>query len=292
MGCQNSRLVHTDVLAIPPKLRPLLWRKVEEIRRRRGHATAPGATLSKKELLREGATREESEAFSNQSVGENESSSRDNDHNSVSSSGSPPEKTQPNNNVSDETEKPESIEERHEKDDGEISRENGVFEEIFNVAERVGIEENVDKDEDEDSDDNEDKRNICPGSPSFRVYYIESLIEKKKLEDQEVDHPGINEENKEEEEELAHKEEEEDMDEMQKKWSTASSTESESVVTEDHEQHEDHEMKSAGKRVKSRTRITRAICRGPVAMKHLLHVSSCYHPSSERASLLNKKISP
>ncbi|KAF4362622.1 hypothetical protein G4B88_026184 [Cannabis sativa] len=192
MGCQNSKL-NADVLAIPPKLRPILWRKVEELRNRRRNGVVNGTTISKKELLKDGKV-----YMLPSSVDENESrKSISLEDDSVSSSGSRPKP------VKEET-KLETMEEKTEEEDKDIKNDS------------------------------------------------------------------------------------KDENHMKQKWGSANSADS-IVILETHEEEEEQETKVIKKRMKNRTRITRAICRGPVAVKHLLSSSSCYHPSNDRDSLLNKK---
>ena len=162
MGCQNSKL-NPDILAIPPKLRPLLWRKVEEMRRRRN--VAVNATLSKKELLTNGEAYLPPSSESNKSVSQEDS---------VSSLGSQPtpekilikEEKKPDLKEKKETNKEDENEERSGKDNGRD--EEREIEKVKAVAvEKMVVVED------------EEERNICPGSPSFRVYFIESLGEKE-----------------------------------------------------------------------------------------------------------------
>ncbi|XP_024019778.1 nuclear polyadenylated RNA-binding protein 3 [Morus notabilis] len=249
MGCQNSKL-NRDILAIPPKLRPLLWRKVEELRRRRSAATANGGTLSKKELLTDGV-REESDAFSRDHESLHENYERNDTtsspgHESVSSSAS-----QPKTIITEEDKKKTSEEEIVEPEKTEINMEN----------------------------EGDQEAKICPSSPSFRVYFIESLDqeEEEKKDDDEPDHEDKD-------------DSKENENDMQKEWNRENSVESVVLI----DTHEDQETKIVKKKSgKSRMRFRRALCRGgPVAVKHLLNVRSCYHPSSDRASLLAKKSAP
>lgn len=150
MGCQNSKL-NADILAIPPKLRPLLWRKLEEMRRHRSRVVSGTNTLSKKELLTNG------EVLIPPSIDENESSKEA----SVSSSESQPIPEK----ILKEEAKPETEDENEEssgKDEGkDEERDSEVLKPVVVVEEE------------------EEERNIGPESPSFRVYYIESLDEKE-----------------------------------------------------------------------------------------------------------------
>lgn len=188
MGCQNSKL-NGDTLAIPPKLRPLLWRKVEELQRRRSAATANGGTLSKKELLTDGV-REESDAFSrdreslHENYERNETTSSPG-HESVYSSASRPKTI-----ITEEDKKKTSEEEivEPEKIENNMESEN---------QERGGKDDKEETKEEKEDDLTEDEGNqeakICPSSPSFRVYFIESLDqeeEEEKKDDDEPDHEG------------------------------------------------------------------------------------------------------
>lgn len=275
MGCQNSKL-NGDTLAIPPKLRPLLWRKVEELQRRRSAATANGGTLSKKELLTDGV-REESDAFSrdreslHENYERNETTSSPG-HESVSSSASRPKTI-----ITEEDKKKTSEEEivEPEKIENNMESEN---------QERGGKDDKEETKEEKEDDLTEDEGNqeakICPSSPSFRVYFIESLDqeeEEEKKDDDEPDHEDKD-------------DSKEDENDMQKEWNRENSVESVVLI----DTHEDQETKIVKKKSgKSRMRFRRALCRGgPVAVKHLLNVRSCYHPSSDRASLLAKKSAP
>ncbi|KAF4361532.1 hypothetical protein F8388_007548 [Cannabis sativa] len=231
MGCQNSKL-NADVLAIPPKLRPILWKKVEELRNRRRNGVVNGTTISKKELLKDGKV-----YMLPSSVDENESrKSISLEDDSVSSSGSRPKP------VKEET-KMETMEEKTEEED----KDSAVVK-VEALEKMVVVEEEEEKENEEEEmeeEEDEERGNLCPGSPSFRVFFVESSLGEK---------DDVKNDSK-------------DENHMKQKWET----------------------KVIKKRMKNRTRITRAICRGPVAVKHLLSSSSCYHPSNDRDSLLNKK---
>ncbi|XP_030493632.2 uncharacterized protein LOC115709628 [Cannabis sativa] len=252
MGCQNSKL-NADVLAIPPKLRPILWRKVEELRNRRRNGVVNGTTISKKELLKDGKV-----YMLPSSVDENESrKSISLEDDSVSSSGSRPKP------VKEET-KMETMEEKTEEED----KDSAVVK-VEALEKMVVVEEEEEKENEEEEmeeEEDEERGNLCPGSPSFRVFFVESSLGEK---------DDVKNDSK-------------DENHMKQKWGSANSADS-IVILETHEEEEEQETKVIKKRMKNRTRITRAICRGPVAVKHLLSSSSCYHPSNDRDSLLNKK---
>ncbi|KAM6570397.1 hypothetical protein CsatB_018382 [Cannabis sativa] len=244
MGCQNSKL-NADVLAIPPKLRPILWRKVEELRNRRRNGVVNGTTISKKELLKDGKV-----YMLPSSVDENESrKSISLEDDSVSSSGSRPKP------VKEET-KMETMEEKTEEEDKDSAVVKVEALEKMVVVEEEEEEEKENEEEEMEEEEDEERGNLCPGSPSFRVFFVESSLGEK---------DDVKNDSK-------------DENHMKQKWGSANSADS-----------IEQETKVIKKRMKNRTRITRAICRGPVAVKHLLSSSSCYHPSNDRDSLLNKK---
>ncbi|XP_062115854.1 uncharacterized protein LOC133829996 [Humulus lupulus] len=176
MGCQNSKL-NADVLAIPPKLRPILWRKFEELRSRRRNGVVGGTTISKKELLKDNKV-----YLLPSSIDENESRKSISMDDSVSSSGSRPK---PEKNVSkEEKTKPETMEETDDKtikeDDNEewnIEKDSRVAKADEAVEKMAVVEEGGEEEEEEEEE--EERGNLCPGSPSFRVYFIEASLGEK-----------------------------------------------------------------------------------------------------------------
>lgn len=228
MGCQNSKL-SSDAAAVPPKVRPLLRRRFDEMRRRRKNG------MSKKELLNSHSCKtisspEESVAsakaqpcsmksqeFSKQESIQEENKTLLNAQESIDSSlGKPvmeeksdmvipmaesgkkneeePEEHKSKGNEENVEESKEAAVEnieqetsgqdtKQEEEDEEESDKN-VMEAVEKkevAAEKETTKEDKDDEEEEDDDDEEtsedegSEANICPGSPSFRVYCIGTL---------------------------------------------------------------------------------------------------------------------
>lgn len=138
MGCGGSKLDPEDE-AVPPRLRPLLRRRLEEIKKRRQATALKGDALSRKELLKNEVEDDDHSAV--QSLPDNNetksSSSRDGSIRSAKVAPAPEECQEEAVNWVD-------VEGEDEEGNGEDGR-------LSNV----------------------DGRRIAPGSPSFRVYCVE-----------------------------------------------------------------------------------------------------------------------
>ncbi|KAL5543831.1 hypothetical protein UlMin_007615 [Ulmus minor] len=297
MGCQNSKL-SGDLMAIPPKLRPLLWRKFEEMRRRRN--VVPGTTLSNKQLLIDGC-QEECSTFLASSVHESESRSIASAESVATSrshektgkeSDKKCEENEKSKSEGQEEKKTEALKDEDQEENEQNNVKNDEIEIDLKVVQAVAIEEVVvvkdeeraveekedeeramEEKEDEGKDEVREGEKIYPGSPSFRVYFIEAL-----------------ENDEDENESKTEEKDEDDKDDngSEKKQHGEENVDNIIVVASNEEQ----EAKIIKKKGKRGMRITRALCRGgPVAVKHLFNVSSCYHPTNDRDSLLTRKTS-
>ncbi|GAV87290.1 hypothetical protein CFOL_v3_30716 [Cephalotus follicularis] len=246
MGCNNSKL-DSEGEVVPAKIRPLLLRKLEEIKR---HKIA-NATLSKKQLLKDGV--EEDDHSSPPSVHDiNESKSISSSEGSTGPAKVTPEPV--SNKECEESAEIMNQEKCTKQDDkAEEEREKNVVEPLVYLEEKeVVAETNQKEDEEEDEDErrlrNVDDALICPGSPSFRVYCIQSSTDDKD----------------ESKEDSAH----------QKSWSSDSFENPESDNSS-----EDSETKIK-KKAKKGINFRRVIPKGTSgSVKHLLNVRSCYYPT-------------
>lgn len=181
MGGNNSRLINPNSGdALPAKIRPLLGQRIEEFRKRRNNVQGEDTDLSKKELLKD----------SNGSFDEKSS-----DKNEVSEE-TQSQKEQPTviravavEKLSQVVPLPVSecgnVEEKKEK---EKEERNGQIETAeVTIQENIYEKRNAKHDEEEEEDDEEEEeeddigRRIGPGSPSFKIYCVES-DEKKEQE--------------------------------------------------------------------------------------------------------------
>ncbi|KAK6250298.1 hypothetical protein QQP08_010523 [Theobroma cacao] len=167
MGRGASKLDHRKGEMLP-KLPPILCRKLEEIRRRRA-----GATLSKKQLLKDGDEDECASIHHNERKSLSSLSSPEPDEDSIGSAKVAPEPTEPKEIFSDQEviDQEKSTEQNNNKDN------NNAEEEDKEKVEELALEET--EDEEYGRFSNVEGSLICPGSPSFRVYYIESLQNKE-----------------------------------------------------------------------------------------------------------------
>ncbi|CAN0915890.1 hypothetical protein LINGRAHAP2_LOCUS29379, partial [Linum grandiflorum] len=179
MGCGSSKLDHLgDVIMVPAKIRPILFRKLENIK-----ARARRVGSSRKELLKD-------TSYHTLSIASNSS----NNYYVLDSQRGSSLFTKQQDDTCDEfkdaveslpgtptpgTPKAETADHQLEDEELIISK---VAAEFLSWNEMRAQSKWPQKDEDEDEDeadeeDDEDlrERYISPGSPSFRVYYIESL---------------------------------------------------------------------------------------------------------------------
>ncbi|KAJ4909993.1 hypothetical protein Rs2_04614 [Raphanus sativus] len=205
MGCGGSRLGGTaaaredegGVVPLPAGIRPLLRRRLEEMKKRSHASVLKGnQTLSKKELLRHGSSEE---------VDDGEETEEKHDSLKLSAKVAPA----PDHHVE---EKKEVIYEKISSRDDviEVKKEEEVVrkQDEDNHSDVVDdLAMNVKKEGDDDSNHNEhdkvindkndeddsvdhdggrmsnfDERMICPGSPSFRVYCIDVISDDEEEE--------------------------------------------------------------------------------------------------------------
>lgn len=267
MGCNNSKL-DPQGEAVPAKIRPLLRRRIEEIRRRRNAITFKVGNLSKKKLLKDGAEEDDqSDHSSPPSVQDNnESKSISSLEGSIGSSKVAPE---PVSDISSkefaEVTNQEKSTKEDNKDNDEEKREK-VAEPVVILEEVMVVELEEGEDEDEDEDErrvsNVEDSLICPGSPSFRVYCIQSLTDDKD------DSHG---------------------NDLHKKSPSDDSVEiSESINSSE------GSVTKIKKKSKKGSKFMRVIPKGrPGAVKHLLNVKSCYYPACsghDETRLLSTKV--
>ncbi|CAA7052705.1 unnamed protein product [Microthlaspi erraticum] len=196
MGCGGSRLGGVGaaraneggVVPLPSGIRPLLRRRLEEIKKRSHASVLKGnQTQSKKELLKHGS--------------EDGEETEENDVDSLKSSAkvapAPVQHVEekkeviyekvPSRDDVEEVKKEEEVvkkeeevvkkqeeENHHDVDDDKVIDVKKEGDDVINHDEAMNKkEEDVGADHDEGKMNNFDERMICPGSPSFRVYCID-----------------------------------------------------------------------------------------------------------------------
>ncbi|XP_056861728.1 nuclear polyadenylated RNA-binding protein 3-like isoform X2 [Raphanus sativus] len=177
MGCGGSRLGGAasaragegGVVPLPEGIRPLLRRRLEEMKKRSHASVLKGSqTQSKKELLRHGSSEDGEEAEeSDDSLKLSAKVAPAPDHHVEEKKEVIYEKV---SSIKDVKEGEEVVKKQDEKIDGLISvkkerNDGGHDEDII-------VKNQGDDDHDEGRMSNFDERMICPGSPSFRVYCI------------------------------------------------------------------------------------------------------------------------
>ncbi|KAG6686153.1 nucleolin [Carya illinoinensis] len=275
MGSGNSKLT-PEGETMPARVRPVLHRWFEEIRRRRN------ANMSKKGLLKDAVEGEESSGrprYLRDTERESTSPLHETTASSKAAMPTVEEKSDaavvPRPSVSDKTNKgskehkhgPKICGKRDVKGGGEEKQENKVVEKAVVVEEVVAVheedhhdQETTEEEEEEEEEDDEPGTYICPGSPSFRVYCVHSTDDE---------------------------EEEESKKGSRHKNSPSTGDSVESNFSEDQEMTRTKKIKgNKGRRLK------RAIRKSGPAVKNLLHVATCYHPAcsgQDRAHLLEEK---
>lgn len=187
MGSRNSKL-NPEGEAVPAKLRPLVRRWFDEIRRRKS------PNISKKELLINDGVEEDGSNSQPLSVQDNErkSSTSSSDESVASSSKVEDEKSNVQVPVPAEDSEKTSKEAKENKDEKKCDKQDEkdgtgqkeekevkvvekavVVEEVFVLA-----RETVEDDDEEEEEGNEDEK-VTFGSPSFRVYCIPSTENSK-----------------------------------------------------------------------------------------------------------------
>lgn len=193
MGCGNSKLNPEGEL-IPPRIRPLLLRsKLSELRKRKNGTNLRDGTMSKKVLLTDGESEEDSSMLvdNRKSMGCSHEGStncldKDKDKDEHDSASAIPlsnhatkdgeqsnhllEEEEPLSNVQLETIHPDETPDLELKQDKTMDEHKCI---------QQG-DENKEEEEKEGSPDNDESRGlICPGSPSFRVYFVEETQDDK-----------------------------------------------------------------------------------------------------------------
>lgn len=195
MGCGGSRLggatARADeggVVPLPAGIRPLLRRRLEEMKKRSHASVLKGSqTLSKKELLRHGSSEDGEETEEND--GSLKSSAKvapAPDHHVEEKKEVIYEKIPSRDDVKEVKEKEEFVKKQeeenhhHDVDDKAINvkketndgiKHDDYVDEAINVKKEGN--DGINHDDDVGRMSNVDERMICPGSPSFRVYCID-----------------------------------------------------------------------------------------------------------------------
>ncbi|CAK8568085.1 unnamed protein product [Lathyrus sativus] len=196
MGGNNSKLINSnggDVL--PAKIRPLLGQKIEEFKKRRSNVQEEDTELSKKQLLKDndGTSHEQS---SDQNEVSKETQLKKEQPTVVRAvaveklsqvvplpvSGCGEKKEKEDEEQKEQKDHDGKIDKDVETKNAKVKSELSVQE---NIHEKHDMEDEEREEEEEDEDEDEDKddigRRIGPGSPSFKIYCVES-DEKKEQE--------------------------------------------------------------------------------------------------------------
>lgn len=195
MGCSSSRLDDNgDVL--PAKARPLFLLRLEEIRRQKHPKALKDSTPSKKELLLE--DKEDEEIVTTTQPLLNKSAKvmplQDETRSCVTSEGSKqgsPERVGDNSNKDIKSEKETSTENgKGEEKEGRINEASAKDDDDDEAKVEPNwdgdIKNEEEGDEEEEEDDEDDGKILrhheddeaFPGSPSFRVYFIDNMSKK------------------------------------------------------------------------------------------------------------------
>ncbi|XP_022135204.1 uncharacterized protein LOC111007223 isoform X2 [Momordica charantia] len=161
MGCGNSRLI-PDGESIPARIRPLMRLRFSDLRRRKNGSNLETGTLSKKVLLKDHEDNSTSmHVIDKKSV-------------SFSSYSSPSGSTKP-------APAPAHINKQDNKDDEDYSPIPIPL--SSNNAIKEDLHEDHNKKSGEDHIEDTARSIICPGSPSFRVYFVEEEDDDKASDD-------------------------------------------------------------------------------------------------------------
>ncbi|CAL1389157.1 unnamed protein product [Linum trigynum] len=183
MGCGSSKLSHIgDVIMVPTKIRPMIVRKMEELKRHARNSRGSGA--SRKELLKDTSGYHNSDFYvdssrgSSTTVGDNSLKHGKNTHMSSEQCEEFKDAVESLSETHDSRPLKEVMPIQLEEKVNKVALEFLAWSEMRAESKKYMEEEMVEvvEDEEENSED-EDliQRQISPGSPSFRVYYIESL---------------------------------------------------------------------------------------------------------------------
>ncbi|XWS60218.1 hypothetical protein CRYUN_Cryun07bG0016700 [Craigia yunnanensis] len=235
-----------------PKLPPVLSRKLEEIRRRRA-----GATLSKKQLLKDGY--EDDCASGHHNDRKSSVSSREPDDDSIGSGCAKvtPEPTEPQEIFCDKEviaqEKSTKQDNKDNDNAGKNDEKEKVVEAVTTTIEKLALEEKEDEQKVEEYGrfSSVEGPLTCPASPSFRFYLNDSS-----LQDNEDDHGN---------------------DDYMNKGSLSDTDVDIAEIVESQTPNEISAIKIK-KRGRKGMRFRRVIPKGK-PVKNFLNVKSCYYPS-------------
>ncbi|KAF7135077.1 hypothetical protein RHSIM_Rhsim08G0194400 [Rhododendron simsii] len=251
MGCGGSRL-NAEREAIPAKVRPLLRRRIEEIRRRRRSnggkdMTPPGTELL---LSREGKARDDEDEI------ENSMASCVTSEDSKGSTAKRAEAGDPQREGSAKENKEGEKDEKAAKGNAEAGSQNDAKEE----------DESHGNKEDDEGLHGDESSIMFPGSPSFRIYF------KDNLDEDDDDDDNVNDGGK------------KDIGESEKTIRDHGTPPEKDLQDSDPKK-----LKKGRKRSSFRKVMPKG---GQNAMKNLFNVRSCYTPSCsshDRAHLLTEK---
>ncbi|KAI8544054.1 hypothetical protein RHMOL_Rhmol08G0265100 [Rhododendron molle] len=252
MGCGGSRL-NAEREAIPAKVRPLLRRRIEEIRRRRRSNGGKDTTPSGTELLlsRDGKARDDEDEIENSMVS---------CVTSEDSKGSTAKREEPGDPQREESAKEKSKEGGREEKAGKGNVEAGSQNDAKEEDESHGNKE------DDEGLHGDESSILFPGSPSFRIYFTGNLDQDDDDDDNHNDggKKGIGENEK-------------------------TIRDHETPPEKDLQDSDPKKLKKGRKRSSFRKVMPKG---GQNAMKNLFNVRSCYTPSCsshDRAHLLTEK---
>ena len=198
MGCGNSKLNPGGEL-VPPRIRPLHVRnKLLELRKRKNGTHLRDGALSKKVLLKDGESEEENamhvdnrhecgstKCLASQQHTNNNNATKD-EHNSASTippsnnNGSATKTGEQSNHILEEEPQPHiQLKATHPDDTPVLElKQDKTMNEHKCIQEG---DENNKKEGEDGRPDNEENRGsfICPGSPSFRLYFVEETQDDK-----------------------------------------------------------------------------------------------------------------
>ncbi|OMO88009.1 hypothetical protein CCACVL1_08595 [Corchorus capsularis] len=257
MGCGSSK-INRPQAEIMPKLPPIISRKIEEIRRHRGG----GNNLSKKQLLNNGSEEDSHPRHCNDHKSD-DSSSMDHDKDSLGSPKVAPEPISDHHkevirakniqqDYNNNSNKDKDVKHEDEEDDDDVTK----------TLEKLGLEETDDEIEDQYGRlSNVGGSLTCPASPSFRVYYIESLQHKDIDDDIEEDDHQL------------------ELDIGKDYIITKGSLSDTDVVSQKSSEESTSETKIINKKRRRGMKFRRVIPKGKPVRK-FLSVKSCYYPMS------------
>ncbi|CAL0305195.1 unnamed protein product [Lupinus luteus] len=170
MGCNNSKLNASGELEVPPKIRPLLLRRIEELRKHKngGGGEEEGA-MSKMHLLND------------DTIVEGQSFSEDENDNIVLPMGTQPNKEQNMVHV-DKLSKvvPLPVSEYEEQHNKHKDRSQEKVKHVENNGDVDLDNDDSDEDDEEEEVENNKGRILGRGSPSFKIYIEPKKIIKEK----------------------------------------------------------------------------------------------------------------